>query len=185
VPRRPRKYCGESAIQRVRDHAPPPRERSECAATEETHRVNVGRRLNARRRSVARWPCEGPRAAEPGAQAANGENRRRVVGNSLTATRAKSWERRGGNDGWSKHDVRCRGPSPNVQGNRRAAPMVTENQSMCRRVRLTVGLGPSVHDSERIAKGRETARSPMLRLAAPGRSTMRACERALHNVRYD
>ena len=30
---------------------------------------------------------------------------------------------------------------PNVQGNRRAAPMVTEDRSMCRRVRLTVGLG--------------------------------------------
>jgi hypothetical protein len=30
---------------------------------------------------------------------------------------------------------------PNVQGNRRAAPMMTEDESMCRRVRLTVGLG--------------------------------------------
>ena len=32
---------------------------------------------------------------------------------------------------------------PNVEGNRRAAPMMTEDESMCRRVRLTDGLGPS------------------------------------------
>ena len=31
---------------------------------------------------------------------------------------------------------------PNVQGNRPAARTVTEGESMCRRVRLTVGLGP-------------------------------------------
>jgi hypothetical protein len=31
---------------------------------------------------------------------------------------------------------------PNEQGNRRAAPMMTEDQSMCRRVRFTVWLGP-------------------------------------------
>ena len=31
--------------------------------------------------------------------------------------------------------------TPNVQGNRAAAPMVTEGESMNRRVRLTVGLG--------------------------------------------
>jgi hypothetical protein len=37
---------------------------------------------------------------------------------------------------------------PNVEGNRRAAPMMTEDQSMCRRVRLTVGLGPSAYDCE-------------------------------------
>jgi hypothetical protein len=47
---------------------------------------------------------------------------------------------------------------PNVQGNRPADEMRTEDQSMCRRVRLTVGLGPSVHDSDRIAKDRHTAR---------------------------
>src|SRR6185437_5302871 len=47
---------------------------------------------------------------------------------------------------------------PNVEGNRPADEMRTEDQSMCRRVRLTVGLGPSVHDSERIAKDREMAR---------------------------
>ena len=35
----------------------------------------------------------------------------------------------------------ARGRGPNVEGNRRAAPMVTENQGMNRRVRLTVGLG--------------------------------------------
>ena len=34
-----------------------------------------------------------------------------------------------------------------MQGNRPADEMVTEDQSMCRRVRLTVGLGPSAHDN--------------------------------------
>jgi hypothetical protein len=42
--------------------------------------------------------------------------------------------------------VGCRGPSPNVQGNRPADEMRTEDQSMCRRVRLTVRLGLIVTD---------------------------------------
>ena len=48
--------------------------------------------------------------------------------------------------------------TPNVQGNRRAALTLAENQRMCRRVRLTVGLGPSVHDAEWMAEDRDTAR---------------------------
>jgi hypothetical protein len=75
--------------------------------------------------------------------------------------------------------------TPNVQGNRRADEMLTDDQTVCRRVRLTVVLGPSVHDSERIAKDRDTARSPMLRLAAPARSAVPACERAHPNGRHD
>jgi len=51
---------------------------------------------------------------------------------------------------------------PNVEGNRRADEMVTEDQGVCRRVRLTVVLGPSVHDADRVAEGRDTARSLML-----------------------
>jgi hypothetical protein len=41
--------------------------------------------------------------------------------------------------------------TPNVQGNRPADEMRTEDQSMCRRVRLTVGLGGSIvsHDNNR------------------------------------
>jgi len=35
---------------------------------------------------------------------------------------------------------------PNVEGNRPAAPTVTEDQSMNRRVRLTVGLGLGLPD---------------------------------------
>jgi hypothetical protein len=40
---------------------------------------------------------------------------------------------------------------PNVQGNRPADELRTEDQSMCRRVRLTVGLGGSIvsHDNNR------------------------------------
>jgi hypothetical protein len=48
---------------------------------------------------------------------------------------------------------------PNVQGNRPADEMRTEDQSMCRRVRLTVGLGPSAHD--RGPDELRTAREPM------------------------
>src|SRR5579864_3750875 len=43
--------------------------------------------------------------------------------------------------GWIVHVIPMR---PNIQGNRRAAPMVTEGQSMWRRVRLTVRLGGTV-----------------------------------------
>ena len=64
-----------------------------------------------------------------------------------------------------------------MQGNRRAALTGTKDQSMCRRVRLTVVLGPNVHDSDRIANDRDMARSPMPRLAVPGRSAVPACER--------
>jgi len=35
--------------------------------------------------------------------------------------------------------------TPNVGGNRRADGMVTEDQVVCRRVRLTVRLGPTGH----------------------------------------
>jgi len=34
--------------------------------------------------------------------------------------------------------------TPNVGGNRRADEMVTEDQAVCQRVRLTVGLGVAI-----------------------------------------
>ena len=36
---------------------------------------------------------------------------------------------------------------PNDKGNRPAALTMTEDQGTCRRVRLTVGLGPDVHET--------------------------------------
>jgi len=70
------------------------------------------------------------------------------------------------------------GLGPNVEGNRRADELLAEDQDVYRRVRLTVVLGPSVHDSNRVAGCRDTARSLMLRSAAQVRSAVCAGERA-------
>jgi hypothetical protein len=45
-----------------------------------------------------------------------------------------------------------------VQGNRRADEMLAEDQAVCRRVRLTVVLGPSVHDVETMDTDSQMAR---------------------------
>jgi len=83
-------------------------------------------------------------------------------------------------------DASCaRVTTPNVQGNRRAALPPAEDQGVYRRVRLTVVLGPSVHDLDRIGEDRDTARSPMLRLVASIRSAVPACERARTTGRHD
>ena len=74
---------------------------------------------------------------------------------------------------------------PNGEGNRRAALTGAEDQGMNRRVRLTVGLGRSLHNSDRIAEVGNTARAPMLRLAGPIRSAMPAYERAHPTCRVD
>jgi hypothetical protein len=65
---------------------------------------------------------------------------------------------------------------PNEQGNRPAAPTRTEDQSMCRQVRLTVGLGPSAHDSGPRDRGPSHAAKADAAIGLRGRSAMPGLE---------
>jgi hypothetical protein len=67
---------------------------------------------------------------------------------------------------------------PNDIGNRPAAPMVTEDQGMNRRVRLTVRLGPNMHDRGRYEQGPAHGVRAMCAWPVGTKRDARKCERA-------